>query len=148
LLGRATINVGSIAGGRQPNIVPDSCVISADRRTLPGETEAGVRREIRDLLRRHGLRATIVDSKNAPCLPMETAATLPLVRQFLRAGGQSGPSGVDFFCDASILAQGGIPSVVFGPGDIAQAHTVNEWIEVRQLEKSTAILENFLRTVQ
>ena len=148
LLGRATINVGSIAGGRQPNIVPDSCVISADRRTLPGETEAGVRREIRDLLRRHGLRATIVDSKNAPCLPMETAATLPLVRQFFRAGGQSGPAGVDFFCDASILAQGGIPSVVFGPGDIAQAHTVNEWIEVRQLEQSTAILENFLRTVQ
>ena len=51
LVGTGTVNVGTIAGGTQPNIVPDSCTISIDRRTLPGETEAGVRREIATLLK-------------------------------------------------------------------------------------------------
>jgi len=51
LLGTATVNVGTISGGAQPNIVPDGCAITIDRRTLPGETEAGVRREIAALLR-------------------------------------------------------------------------------------------------
>ena len=46
LLRSPTINVGSIAGGRQPNIVPDRCVIDIDRRTLPGEKDATVKREI------------------------------------------------------------------------------------------------------
>ena len=50
LLGTATVNVGTISGGKQPNIVPDSCSIQIDRRTLPGETEASVHREIAALL--------------------------------------------------------------------------------------------------
>src|SRR2546422_694251 len=40
LLGHPTVSVGSIAGGSQPNIVPDRCLISIDRRMVPGETEA------------------------------------------------------------------------------------------------------------
>src|SRR5688572_28465037 len=46
LLGCPTVSVGTIGGGSQPNIVPDQCRISIDRRTIPGETEAGVRREV------------------------------------------------------------------------------------------------------
>ena len=37
LLGHATVNVGVIAGGTQPNIVPASCRVTVDRRTLPGK---------------------------------------------------------------------------------------------------------------
>jgi acetylornithine deacetylase len=148
LLGHATVNVGTIAGGRQPNIVPDRCEISIDRRTLPGETEAGVRREITSLLRRCGVDAIIADTRGAPCLPMETDANLPLVKQFLRSTGQRRPVGVDFFCDASVLSNdAGIPSLVFGPGDIAQAHTADEWISLRSLERGTALLEKFLRSL-
>src|SRR5262249_13149155 len=58
LLGPGTINVGTIRGGTQPNIVPDSCVITVDRRTLPGESESGVKREIAAFLARKKLRAT------------------------------------------------------------------------------------------
>lgn len=72
LLGHPTVNVGSINGGRQPNIVPDYCVISIDRRTIPGESQAAVAREIKLLLRRHGLAATLLDTKSdAPCLPLK-----------------------------------------------------------------------------
>src|SRR5262249_43586097 len=54
LLGHATASVGTIRGGTQTNIVPDQCEISIDRRTLPGETETGVTREIKALLRQRG----------------------------------------------------------------------------------------------
>lgn len=147
LLGAATVNVGSIQGGSQPNIVPDQCVISVDRRTLPGETEADVRRELRQHLRRHQLAVTFENLRLAPCPPLETAPDLPLVRQLCRSARQKRTWGVDYFCDAAPLAAGGIPSIVFGPGDIAQAHTADEWISVDSLNRGTAILENFLRSL-
>ena len=147
LLGHPTINVGSIAGGSQPNIVPDRCRISIDRRTIPGETEARVRREIQSLLRKHKLSAKLLNVRNAPCPPLETNSKLPLVKQFLANVGQAKPIGADYFCDAAVLASGGIPSVVFGPGDIAQAHTADEWISLRQLEQGTRMLLRFLQSL-
>jgi acetylornithine deacetylase/succinyl-diaminopimelate desuccinylase-like protein len=147
LLGPATISVGTIRGGAQPNIVPDCCQIEADRRTLPGETPAGVCREVAALLRLHGLRASVKDSKATPCWPMATDPDLPWVRLLMRQARQREPRGVHFFCDASVLSQGGIPSVVFGPGNIAQAHTADEWIAVREVEAATAILTRFLRAL-
>jgi len=147
LLGHATINVGVICGGVQPNIVPDHCIISIDRRTLPGETDAGVIREIKQLLRSRDLPAAISDKKLAPALPLETNPNLPLVRQFMRMAGQSKPVGVHFFCDAAILSAGGIPSVVFGPGNVAQAHTADEWISLAELERGKDLLLKFLRSL-
>jgi len=144
-LGRPTINVGRIDGGRQPNIVPAECIIDIDRRTLPGETEAGVRREIRALLQRQGLKASFGTLRTSPCEPLETNPDLPLVQALTRAAGRRTTRGVHYFTDAAPLAAGGIPSVVFGPGDIAQAHTEREWLAISQLEKSIHILERFLR---
>jgi succinyl-diaminopimelate desuccinylase len=147
LLGHATVNVGTIEGGTQTNIVPARCAITIDRRTLPGESDAGVRREILRLLRRNGLKAALASTKAAACRPLETRADLPLVRELLRCAGQARPAGVDYFCDAAVLAAGGTPSVVFGPGDIAQAHTDDEWISVAALERGKNILVNFLRAL-
>jgi len=144
LLGHATINVGTIRGGMQPNIVPDSCTIAIDRRTLPGETDAGVKREIHSFLAGRKFQVTSSTGRQSPCAPMETDTRLPLVRQFLRSIGQRKPVGVNYFCDAAILAAGGIPSVVFGPGDIAHAHTPDEWISLRSLERATDMLVRFL----
>jgi len=147
LLGAATVNVGAISGGAQPNIVPDYCKISVDRRTLPGESDAGVEREITAFLRARKLSAKISSSKLAPALPLETDRRLPLVRQFLKCVGQTKPVGVDFFCDAAVLSAGGIPSVVFGPGDIAQAHTADEWISLAELERGKNLLLKFLKSL-
>ena len=74
LLGRATVSVGMIHGGTQPNMVPDRCAITIDRRTLPGETETGVRREIAAFLGRRNLRS-----------PAGTACNL--LEQLIRALG-------------------------------------------------------------
>jgi acetylornithine deacetylase len=147
LLGRATVSVGVISGGTQPNIVPDRCFALVDRRTLPGEKEAGVQKEIHHLLGQHGLKVTFVTARGAPCLPMETNPKLPLVARFLDSIGQRQPAGVHYYCDASVLAEVGIPSVVFGPGDIAHAHTANEWISLTSLERARAMLLRFLRSL-
>ena len=147
LLGNGTVNVGKISGGTQPNIVPDSCTISIDRRTLPGETENSVRREITLLLKAKKLLAKISSAKLAPALPLETDFKLPLVQNFLRAANQAKSLGVDYFCDAAVLSAGGIPSVVFGPGDIAQAHTADEWISLAELERGKNLLLNFLKSL-
>jgi acetylornithine deacetylase/succinyl-diaminopimelate desuccinylase-like protein len=147
LLGHPTISVGTIRGGTQPNIVPDSCIITVDRRTLPGETESSVKRGIVSTLARKGLKATVTSGKQAPALPLETDPRLPFVHRFLKNLGQRHPLGIHYFCDASILSQGGIPSVVFGPGDIAQAHTADEWISLESLARAEALLLRFFRTL-
>ena len=145
LLGHATVNVGAIAGGRQPNIVPDRCEISIDRRTLPGETAEQVAGELRALINLCKVDAELMDTKNTLCPALETDPDLPLVQQLLRCAGQRKPQGVDYFSDAAVLASGGIPSVLLGPGDIAQAHTADEWVELAQLERLTRLLVKFLR---
>jgi len=147
LLGCATVSVGVIAGGTQPNIVPASCRITVDRRTLPGETEKSVRAEMSALFKSRKLRVKMSNQKQAACRPMETDPRLPLVRQFLRVAGRKKAAGVDYFCDAAVLAEGGIPSVVFGPGDIAQAHTADEWIARESLETAAALLLKFMRSL-
>lgn len=144
LLGHPTINVGSIYGGTQPNIVPDKCDITADRRTLPGETLKEVMKELKDLFVVKKLRATVKELKGLESPPMETEPDNELVRYLMKEARQNKPVGVDYFCDAAILAQAGTPSVVFGPGDIAQAHTVDEWILIRQLATAGSILKRFL----
>ncbi len=146
LLGKPTVNVGGIKGGVQPNVVPAQCSAWVDRRTLPGETERGIIRELRDALKGQGLKAEIASTKNGPCPSLETDFQNPLVRDLFKAAGQTKPEGVRYFCDAAILAGGGTPSVVFGPGDIAQAHTSDEWISIASLNKSVQVLTRFLES--
>lgn len=143
LLGHASINVGSIQGGRQVNIVPDECAILIDRRTLPGERNSHVMGEIRHLLRENGLSARISPTQFGLCGPMETRLPQPLIQELFHCVRQQEPVGVDYFSDAGVLAAAGIPSVVFGPGDIAQAHTPEEWISRGQVERSTKMLSRF-----
>ena len=144
VLGHATINTGTIRGGAQPNIVPDHCEADLDRRTLPGETFAKIRRELLGVLARRGLKAKLIDVKGYTCPALETDPGLPWVRDFMRSVRQKKPLGVDYYCDAANLAGAGIPTVVWGPGDIAQAHTADEWITIEQLERGTDMLTRFL----
>ena len=98
------------------------------------------------MLRRKHLKVAFVHDKLPACLPLETDSKLPLVARFLESAGQRGPVGVRYFCDASVLGHSGIPSVVFGPGDIAQAHTADEWISLEALARSQRLLQRFLES--
>ncbi len=147
LLGHPTINVGTIHGGRQPNIVPDSCTITIDRRTLPGETDRAVRQQIRQAIALAKTNARIVPVRSVPCPALETPHHHPFIQSLMQLARQRQPLGVDYFCDAAVLAASGIPSIVFGPGNIAQAHTRDEWIDTRQLTDATNLLSRFLASL-
>lgn len=146
LLGSGTVNVGIIRGGAQANIVPDYCEIHIDRRTLPGETKASVLAELKEVERNAGIRSSVEwDLGELDRPAMESDPDLPLTRQLMEAAGVDQSVGVDFFCDAALIAQGGSPCVVFGPGSIDQAHTADEWIETQSLEAGAEILLKYLR---
>ncbi|MCX8156352.1 MAG: M20/M25/M40 family metallo-hydrolase [Verrucomicrobiae bacterium] len=148
LLGHPTLSLGRIEGGTQPNIVPDHCTLTLDRRLLPGETAATAAREMQEWLRRAGLRGvTVANLKPVPCPALCTPASLPLVRQLMQAARCARPTGAPFFCDAAILAAAGTPAVVFGPGHVAQAHTVDEYVSLAQVRQATAVLRRFLSSL-
>ena len=144
ILGHPTINTGMVRGGSQPNIVPDSCAADFDRRTLPGESLVSIRREISGVLKKRGLKATLTNVKGFACPALETDPNFPAVKKLMQTMKQTKPLGVDYYCDAANIAATGVPAVVWGPGNIAQAHTADEWIEINQLEIGVDALTRFL----
>ena len=58
--------------------------------------------------------------------------------------GRRRVEGVTYFCDAAVIGMGGTPCIVFGPGDIAQAHTAREWIAIDSLDRAVGLLTRFL----
>lgn len=151
LTGRAVCSINQISGGRQANMIPAACHIVIDRRLVPGERSADVLPAVERHLER--LRATDpalrVEQKNAyldPALePIEADRSVAFLRESLRQVGSSAePLGMPYGTDAANLGEAGIPAVVIGPGDIAQAHTVDEWIALEQVEKAAVFFQDVL----
>jgi succinyl-diaminopimelate desuccinylase len=156
LVGGATFTVTQIEGGIAPNVVPERCSVVVDRRLLPGETAASALVWVDAQL--DALRASDPNlriRRHDPFVAddaLYTAPDAPLVKAALAArSGQLGPAqaiGVPFGTDGSKLAvRAAIPTIVLGPGDIAQAHTADEWIEVDQLVQATHIYVACARTL-
>ncbi len=144
-LGARTLVVGTIRGGVSPNTVPDRCVIDIDRRLLPGESPT----EAIDDLNRYlqGFEFIALPPKLAcpPLLPNggdEYVARLGTAIDRVR--GRHEVWNVPYGTDASTIQEAGIPAVVFGPGDIAQAHTKDEWLDLAELEAAAEVLFGFL----
>jgi acetylornithine deacetylase/succinyl-diaminopimelate desuccinylase family protein len=154
LVGSPTLNVGRIHGGTQVNMVPDECWIEIDRRLIPGELPKEVFTSYRNLL--NGLRASnpfLECCMEAPMLqdaPMETPVESQVVscagRVLKEAGLDNSPIGVPFGSDASKFARAGIPSIILGPGNIEQAHTADEYVELEQLEKAFVVYRDLMKS--
>ncbi len=148
LLGSPTLSVGKIRGGSQPNVVPNECVVDLDRRTIPGETEASVRKELIEALKERSIPLPeFSKSRSVPCPPLDTDPDLPFCQSFLRAANKRKTRGVPYFTDASPIAMGGTPALVFGPGNIAQAHSTDEWVEMAQVDRACSIVSKFLKSL-
>jgi acetylornithine deacetylase/succinyl-diaminopimelate desuccinylase-like protein len=129
LLGRATVNLGSIAGGGELNIVPATCTIGLDIRTHPALTGASVLRMLRATVSRLAPTATLEVVCNRPAFVTDRRG------EWARSvrGSARGWATADWFCDANVFSSFGIPAVAFGPGRIEQAHTRDEFILERDL---------------
>jgi acetylornithine deacetylase/succinyl-diaminopimelate desuccinylase-like protein len=148
LLGSPTICVGMIHGGASPNTVPDHCSISIDRRLLPGETAWEAIAHLTQFLSKHReiLEYHVTDPSFAcPALvPRGGEAFIQRLGSCIDAvKGSHTLDSVPYGTDASTVQEAGIPAVVFGPGDIAQAHTKDEWVELAQVEQAAEVLFRF-----
>ena len=145
-LAAPTISVGRIEGGVSVNTVPDRCRIEIDRRLLPGEDPDGAAGQLLAYLREHVGGQIDFSCSNpwlsAPALGPEDSESL--VARLLRAAepvaGKRQVMAVPYGTDAGPLARTGVPCVVFGPGDIALAHTCDEWVPVDEVAQAAEIL--------
>ncbi|MCP4784992.1 MAG: M20 family metallopeptidase [Fuerstiella sp.] len=143
LCGGATLSVGRIQGGTSVNIVPDECVIEVDRRVIPGEDHEMVKADIRRYLADRLdfdiqyeppwiESPALTDADNTQL----AAAVLSCIE---RVDEGHSAIGVPYGTHASRTCAAGVPSVVFGPGSIDQAHTKDEFLEIDQLEKAAEV---------
>ena len=153
LLGRPSCNVGTIRGGSGHNVVAASCRLEADRRLLPGVTRAAAEAELRARIDAVGdpelayeLEAAVFGeaSELAPghAFVGRVQAALTAVR-----GEPGAVIGMPFATDARFVRnQAGIPAVVCGPGELAQAHAHDEWVAVDALVDATAVYAELYAT--
>ncbi|MNI47752.1 Acetylornithine deacetylase [compost metagenome] len=148
LLGPPTHCISEISGGLAPNTIPGSCRITIDRRTLPGEEPLAVwawfKGRLGQLEQEVPGLSLMVEEPFIIDYALETAAAHPLPQLLgqavARYAGERQLQGAAYGTDASKLARAGVPAVVFGPGDIAQAHTDDEWVDLQEVEAAAAAL--------
>lgn len=135
-LGHPTFNVGTTRGGVKINIVPDHCATEIDIRFLPGMPMQKLLREWVPLAKPCKLTSMRID------YPFHTPRENPLLQRLVKhcEGWATAP----WFCDASILALAGVPAIAMGPGSINQAHTKDEFITLRDLEKGVEVFSQVI----
>jgi acetylornithine deacetylase/succinyl-diaminopimelate desuccinylase-like protein len=142
IVGPPSLSVGRIEGGQSVNIVPDWCEIEIDRRLIPGEDPERSLQEARAFLNdRLGSLEGIEFGQPCvnlpPLVPRLDEWVGPLKGAVMRVTGcEPRVVGVPYGTDAGPLGASGLPCVVFGPGDIAQAHTKDEWVELDQVRQA------------
>jgi acetylornithine deacetylase len=151
-LGPPNLTVGTIHGGTRPYVVPDACVVEVDRRLNPGETAASARAEIEEAVEAVRRRLRWPDFSielGSEYLPFELSEDDELVMAAVAAVREAGLEprlgAWRAASDAGFLVRRArIPCVLFGPGDIAQAHGPDEFVELAQLEAAQDVLARLL----
>ncbi|MCH2212808.1 MAG: M20 family metallopeptidase [Fuerstiella sp.] len=148
LCGSPTLSVGRIDGGISVNVVPDECTIEIDRRVIPGEDQSTVIAQVDAWLRKSltfeyemlpawCMAGSLSDDRNGTLADS-------LLTHVEAVSGPCQKLGVAYGTNAAVTGPTGIPTVVFGPGSIEQAHTKDEWIDAAQLDQAAEILFRFL----
>jgi acetylornithine deacetylase/succinyl-diaminopimelate desuccinylase-like protein len=134
--------------------VPDRCTVSLDARRLPGSTTDDMLHELRQIVNRimaGGHTPTAQVDFTPACAelpshpPLDTDIEHPLVSEAVRlastlAGRPAHPIGVPYWSDAALFnALWDVPAIVFGPGDIAVAHSNHECVPVDEIVLATRI---------
>ncbi|UCG46372.1 MAG: M20 family metallopeptidase [Phycisphaerales bacterium] len=139
LLGRCSVSVNTISGGKTLNVVPDRCTVGIDIRTLPGQSHSGIIvgfQRILDRLKSADARFDAAVSTIREVGPLETDSGSAFVRDFCEAVGIQGTKAVGFTTDGPHLAALGAPVVIFGPGKPDICHKRDEYIEIADLKKA------------
>jgi acetylornithine deacetylase len=137
LLGHSTVHASLISGGSEASTIPELCTLTAERRTLPGQTVGEVEADIARLLDQCGIDQPGLVTRTRTLLarqPLQTSGDEPIVVMMIEAatridGRLRIPSGLSYWADSAFLAAAGIPTVLFGPRGEG-AHAEVEWVEL------------------
>jgi len=150
--GRTSLNVGQINGGWQVNVVPDQTRVRLDSRIISLEERQG----ILDLINATGSKAAAAVGAGFSLsifndvAPILSDPSHPMVRAFLAAVSAQTGSTVEveiapYSTDGvAIVPKLGIPLVIYGPGDIAQAHQPDEYVALSSIDATLDTLARFV----
>ncbi|HLX22018.1 MAG TPA: M20 family metallopeptidase [Usitatibacter sp.] len=148
VMGKPTMNVGTIRGGLNTNSVPDEARITLDTRTVPGIEHGHLCKSLQSLLAPRGATVRqIVDTEKLYTEPdnewvQEVFDTCtPLLE------GRPTPKTITFSTDGADLKRGfgGPPAVILGPGEPTLAHQTDEWCSMGRIEQSTDLFATLMR---
>jgi len=152
LLGRGSLHASKIEGGVGMSTYPERCSLAIERRTIPGESAEKATREITDACARVKSGRPEFDARvtlSTAQLPSDVPVDAPVVRRLAGAVEREGIpvsiEGLSAWTDAALLNEAGIPTVCFGPGDIALAHAAEEFVAVDDIERATRVLARVVR---
>ena len=142
-----------IRAGTKDNVVPDVCETTVDCRPVPGDTAEAFEKAIRDRIGAlgglgEGARLEMTPYINMPPggVPEDSEIVRWACERFARVFGREPKiAGFPACCDLAYFTNANIPAVLYGPGSIAQAHTADEFVPVRQLEEALAFYRECLR---
>ena len=149
LLGTGSIHASRIEGGKELSTYPDRCVVSLERRTIPGEDGANALAELEEVIasaqqRDPQLSASARILLERPSSELQSDSELAAaVAKSAEAvlGAHSDPIGVSYWMDMALLNDAGIPTVALGPSG-AGAHADVEWVDVASIEQCVHIYLN------
>jgi diaminopropionate ammonia-lyase family len=153
VLGPASLHCGLIRGGEEVSSYPASCTLTLEYRTVPAQTNEGILAELGALLKRLGrehpgfqYRAPRITMwRPSQHVPRHHAVVQHLVELGTGVMGRPPPvQSVPFWCDAALLTEAGIPSVVFGPSG-AGLHSREEWVDVDSLRQLREVLAQLIQ---
>lgn len=135
-------NIGRIEGGIKANMIAPSAEVRFGMRPLPTMSPDGLLERFRTLVEL--MPAEFAETFRGPSLPAGDTATAEARRLAARdlADELEIPVGnaVDFWTEASLFSAAGYTAFVYGPGDIAQAHTADEWVALDQLQHYAEVI--------
>lgn len=143
-----TLQVTLVNGGTATNIVPIACQFSFEVRALPGTDTKAIEARLHALadgelvpeMRAIAPEAAIRIRQINRVPPFAAHANSEVLALALKLAEANATYAVSYATEAGLFQDAGAPSIVCGPGDIAQAHTANEWIEKTELDKCSAFL--------
>ena len=142
-------NIGRVEGGIKANMIAPSAEVRFGFRPLPSQDMAALHAQFRGMANADAL-AEYEETFRGPSLPSGDVARAEERRLAARdlADELELPIGnaVDFWTEASLFSEAGLTALVYGPGDIAQAHTADEWVSLEQLQGYAATVQRIFGT--
>ncbi len=136
-LGSPSVSINVIHGGKAANVVPDSCSVTVDIRTVPGQLQADITGQVKSICKElkeqdPEFHADIKVLRTAEAL--EGDANSEFIKNICLAGDIAKTSAVGYTTDGPFLVQLNAPIVIFGPGKPSICHQPDEYVEIADLE--------------